>query len=388
MSKILCIIDGMTDAEFCAEDLPNLSSMYRAQMADTTRGSEPESLGCILRLLGVKHIPAHLRGYAEALGNGIAVSSSDLVVRGSWFALDGTYHATVPVPAPENAEVGSLCRYYPLGGYKSLLVFSGLAPFVSDIVTYPPYVWAGADVRALCPSGCTALSQVFHANCTRERMLAMWGQSVSASLPPFPQRAAVICGTPIVRGIARLLSMDCIAVAGATGDTDTDLLAKAKAAVDASRTYPFVLLHLNGADEAAHRRNVAEKREFLEKVDAVVLKMLLRSGSEVHVVADHGTDPYTGAHLGGRQPLFTNSYPKAIRKKSDITEAMLAPPNLTATQRRAWAIDQLRRKAELLGRVPKKADFSDVECIRIKAILGPWSRALEAAELKPPREKK
>ncbi|MBR3290153.1 MAG: hypothetical protein IKI63_05205 [Clostridia bacterium] len=36
-------------------------------------------------------------------------------------------------------------------------------------------------------------------------------------------------------------------------------------------------------------------------------------------------------------------------------------------------------------RYPKRSDFTDREVVAIKAFLGPWPRALEAAGLKPPR---
>lgn len=38
------------------------------------------------------------------------------------------------------------------------------------------------------------------------------------------------------------------------------------------------------------------------------------------------------------------------------------------------------------GGYPKRSDFSDEEVVAIKAFLGPWPRALEAAELKPKRD--
>ena len=57
-------------------------------------------------------------------------------------------------------------------------------------------------------------------------------------------------------------------------------------------------------------------------------------------------------------------------------------------QWRIWAIEQLQKKADELGRIPTKADFESVEIIRIKTALGPWPRALEAAGLKEPKEKK
>lgn len=78
---------------------------------------------------------------------------------------------------------------------------------------------------------------------------------------------------------------------------------------------------------------------------------------------------------------------RTIRKKSDITEEILSPSNMTKTQLREWAIAQLRQKSVELGKLPRKADFVDVDCIRIKAALGPWPRALEAAGLKKPKTK-
>lgn len=56
--------------------------------------------------------------------------------------------------------------------------------------------------------------------------------------------------------------------------------------------------------------------------------------------------------------------------------------------KRQWAINQLREKSVEVGRLPKKDDFDEKTRARIKAQLGPWPRALEAAELKPPADPK
>ena len=42
--------------------------------------------------------------------------------------------------------------------------------------------------------------------------------------------------------------------------------------------------------------------------------------------------------------------------------------------------------ADGLTRFPQRSDFTDYEVMSIKAFLGPWPRALEAAGLKEPRE--
>ena len=43
-------------------------------------------------------------------------------------------------------------------------------------------------------------------------------------------------------------------------------------------------------------------------------------------------------------------------------------------------------KSQGLDRYPQRSDFEDREVVAIKAFLGPWPRALEAAGIKPPRD--
>ena len=43
-------------------------------------------------------------------------------------------------------------------------------------------------------------------------------------------------------------------------------------------------------------------------------------------------------------------------------------------------------QAEGLDRYPQRSDFEEREVVAIKAFLGPWPRALEAAGIKPPRD--
>ena len=306
MSRILCIVDGMTDAGFIPADFPSLGFMRLKEYRDTCRGGEPESLSCILHLLGVEDVPPYLRGYAEALGSGVTVGKRDLILRGSWFGIDEQGRCTLPIPAPMRTVVPAGCRYIRLANYRSLLIWKNRADCVEKIVTFPPYECVGEPAERLCPEGCTELKDAYNNWMRDGRCLIPWGQSVCTELPPFPQRAAVITGTAVVKGIAKLINMDLIYSAGATGDVDTDLREKCVAALAAAEKYPFVLLHINGADEAAHRKNPREKQMFLRCVDRKVLRPLLCSGHEIIVTSDHGTDPHTGMHLGVPQPIFVS----------------------------------------------------------------------------------
>lgn len=55
-------------------------------------------------------------------------------------------------------------------------------------------------------------------------------------------------------------------------------------------------------------------------------------------------------------------------------------------EKKQWAVEQLQIKSRELGRLPQKGDFDVVTMSRIKAFLGPWPRALEAAGLKEPKQ--
>ena len=58
---------------------------------------------------------------------------------------------------------------------------------------------------------------------------------------------------------------------------------------------------------------------------------------------------------------------------------------MTSDDKKSWAEELLREKHKELGRLPRKDDFDEPTRSRIKAFLGPWPRALEAAGLKEPR---
>ena len=59
---------------------------------------------------------------------------------------------------------------------------------------------------------------------------------------------------------------------------------------------------------------------------------------------------------------------------------------MTQEEKTRWAAACLRQKQAELGRLPRKEDFDAPTRSRIKAFLGPWPRALEAAGLKPARK--
>lgn len=318
MAAIFCIIDGMTDGDRRKSEpgLPNWSYMERhgasGFLQTTPHGQTADSVSCILRLLGYGGLQSdRLRGWIEALGSGVPFAKDDLLLRASWVNLDTrqccTGFAASPLDIPV-AEQG-IC-YSSLGGYKAMLVMRNGASLMGRLQTAAPHQHFGAPVDVLLPKGDGLLSAYLQRHRTAEQILIPWGEAVAGSLPRFSYQACLIAGCSTVLGIGRALQIPVLRPMQATGDVDTDLPEKLEAALQAARVYPLVILHINGADEAAHRRNPVEKQAFLRQVDQVIFADLRQSGHQLLLTADHGCSPATGRHLDTAQPfvLYGTSY--------------------------------------------------------------------------------
>jgi len=152
------------------------------------------------------------------------------------------------------------------------------------------------------------------------------------TVPPrlLDDATAVIAAPGAAAGAARLLGARAIVPAGATGGTDTDLLAKAAAASEAAVAGALrVVVHVGGPDEAAHERDRAAKLAILERVDRELvppLAELVRSrDATLRVCPDHGCDPRSGEHDDTPVPclLWRLSSPPAARRRR-LTEAAVA----------------------------------------------------------------
>jgi 2,3-bisphosphoglycerate-independent phosphoglycerate mutase len=100
--------------------------------------------------------------------------------------------------------------------------------------------------------------------------------------------------------------MDVVDVPGATGEYDTDTLAKAKIALENLANYDIVLIHIEGTDEASHDGNVEGKLIIIEKIDAMVGFLLERADSAATrfaLLSDHGSSCITRDHMTTQVPI-------------------------------------------------------------------------------------
>ena len=118
-------------------------------------------------------------------------------------------------------------------------------------------------------------------------------------------RAAGIAGVALIKGMFRAAGMDVIDVAGATGGLDTDMVAKARAAVDALKKYDFVVVNVKAPDVCGHDGLASEKVRTVERIDAMmaVLKAGLGPDTVVAATADHSTPVSLKDHSGDPVPV-------------------------------------------------------------------------------------
>lgn len=137
-----------------------------------------------------------------------------------------------------------------------------------------------------------------------------WSGSKIPHMQSFKEKygldASCVCAASLIKGIGRLSGMNVVDVPGATGDLDTDTLAKADAALSALKSSDFVFIHVEAPDEASHDGNVEGKISIIQKIDAMVGRILEKVDlGEVCVglLPDHATSCKSRAHTGDAVPV-------------------------------------------------------------------------------------
>ncbi len=286
MVEVLVILDGASEplrtGEATSLELavtPALDALARAGSL-----SRVETVAAGLPAGSESAIPALLRwtppapvdrGMLEAAARGVALAPGERAWRvdvldrdGERAAVDATIRAAARLAAADGHRV------HRLAGHRLLLV--------------------GPPPPDLCRFGGHMDPQISTAR------LYLWTEGV---VPPrvLDAGTVVVGAAGAAIGAARLLGAATVVPAGATGDVDTDLRAKAHAAGSAiERGAERVVVHVGAPDEAAHRRDRAAKVAALERADRELVAPLAAAvrevGGSLRVCPDHGCDPATGMH--------------------------------------------------------------------------------------------
>ena len=328
-----------------AAEIPNMdkiSALGRQGLVQTVPvDMEPGSDVAQMSMLGYDPVRYYSgRAPIEAVARDIKLSLDDWVFRCNLVTIaDGKMadHSAGHISTPEAANLikelgdrlGNEQIIFHAGvSYRHLLVFKG---FGFDVQTYPPHDHIGKAIEKLLPRGkgadllidLMARSQQLFTNHDINKVrrdlgenqvssIWLWGQGKKAQMERFQKRfgikGAAITAVDLVRGLAKLIGFDLIAVPGATGFIDTNFQGKASAAIEALEKYDIVFIHIEAPDEASHSGNAEMKKRAIEQVDKYIVGPVLEAIKKyeswrILVMPDHPTPVRTCAHSAEPVPF-------------------------------------------------------------------------------------
>ena len=149
------------------------------------------------------------------------------------------------------------------------------------------------------------------------------GVGAVPQITPFEEKyglkGACVAETGLIQGIAKLAGMDIIHVPGATGGINTDIDSVHKHIIDTVKSdkYDFILVNVDGADEAGHDGDTIGKRDFIEKIDPIMKDLDAMDDIVLFVTADHSTPVSIMDHSGDPVPVFLKAPGLRV---DDVTE--------------------------------------------------------------------
>jgi 2,3-bisphosphoglycerate-independent phosphoglycerate mutase len=374
---LILIIDGLGDEPHPALDgktplaaahTPTLrrlaSSGGQGQVVSGIPGHIPSTDEGIMTLLGTHEHPRSLsRGMFEALGLGIPLPPDAVLFRGNLATVEADGHVVDRragrirdgirdlVAELKDVELagGITGRVLPTHEHRLsvMLVGPGLSAAVSDTdpgESGPPQILEPRPLNDSPEAARTAeaLRELLEiaqehlrnhplnsARLGRGDLPANAILTRGAALTPKRRKAggagAMVARCNTALGVARYLGMKTATGPGMTGSLDTNIDAKFAMASKLLTELDFVVVHVKGADIAAHDQRPLEKRDFINNVDAALGRFLARepqlSGRlRVVVSADHGTSSLTGNHVSAPVPLLLATWNAETRDEADFTE--------------------------------------------------------------------
>ena len=294
-----------------------------------TPGSGPGHLG----LFGYDPVEYQCgRGALAATGVGFDLRHGDVAARLNFCTLDAAGNVTDRragrIPNEECkrlvgrlndaiSEVGGVeVHWAPVKEHRALLVLrgEGLGDGLEDTdpqaTSVPPRDVTTTDdsvesgrtaevMRALLPKVRDLLADEPKANMVLVRGFAnrpAWPSMTER----FGVRAAVVAGTPMYRGVAKLVGMEAL---DACNDAQKDVQSLAAAWDD----YDFFFIHYKHTDKAGEDGDFDAKVHYIEEADAALPGLVALGPDVLTVTADHSTPSAMKAHSFHPVPVLLSS---------------------------------------------------------------------------------
>lgn len=304
---------------------------------------EPSSACACMSVLGYDPVE-YYRGRAaiEARSMGIPIGDGEVVFRCNLVAVQdermldySSGHITTgeasDLIAGLNDKLGDeQVRFFPGVSYRHILKVKGHTEAASATCT-PPHDIPGQPVRDFLPKGTgsellldlmkrsEAVLKEHPVNMARQSrgetpattIWLFWGSGRIPEMPPFQQlygiAGALTSGVDLLRGLARMVGLDVLEIAGVTDGLDNDCSAQAAGALNALESHDLVVIHIESPDEAGHGGSVEEKVEAIQRIDGEVLGRIRSWRGDdlsVLVMPDHPTPIEIRTHCPDPVPFL------------------------------------------------------------------------------------
>jgi len=318
-------LDGKTELE--AARTPNLDALAgRAQLGlavPVAPGVTPGSGPAHLSLFGYDPLKFDIgRGVLEALGIGFDLQPEDVAARGNFCSVDQdgliTDRRAGRIPTEVCRKLVALLRDIELPGietfveavkeYRFVLVLrptegQTLHAHILDTdpqrLGVPPLPARAQDkaseaTAALVNDWIAAAREILQDH-HPANSLNLRGLAKDPGLPKFGSvyglRAAAIATYPMYRGVAKLVGMDVLPLAGETLEDEVDTLRIHW------EQYDYFFFHVKKTDSAGEDGDFERKASVIEHVDQAVVPAILDLGPDVLVVTgDHSTPAALKSH--------------------------------------------------------------------------------------------
>jgi len=326
---------------------PHLDALARQGRVGLARtvpeGAEPSSAAACTSILGYDPVGDYVgRGAIEAASMGITLRPDQVALRMNTVTIeDGimTSYAAGHISTEESAAIitdvateldDATFTLYPGVAYRHILVVTG-HPELLDVHYTPPHDISDRPVAGHLPAGDGA--ELLARYVTRARPLLensgintcrkatgqlpvtdlwpFWPGAAPKSLVPFAEKrgisSAMTSGVDLLNGLAVLVGMDRLDIAGVTGDSSNDYAAQTEGALAALADHDLVVIHVESPDEEGHAGDRAAKIAAIEAIDREVMSRVIERAEEgdVRILAmpDHPTPIPIKTHVGEPVPF-------------------------------------------------------------------------------------
>jgi len=326
---------------------PHLDAMAQAGTLGLARtvppGMEASSACASLSIFGYDP-KVYYRGRAaiEAKSMGIPIEDGEVVFRCNLVAVQkgrmwdyssghiSTAEAQQLITALNESLGNDRVHFYPGVSYRHICKLRGQEDTLLAICT-PPHDISGKPVSEFLPSGpgsnilrdlmahSEAVLRDHPVNIERRSrrdipattIWLFWGSGQVSDMPPFKQiyglDAAVTAAVDVLRGLARMMGVEVLDIAGVTDGLDNDYAAQATGALEALSEHDLVVVHIEATDEAAHAGAIDDKIEAIQRVDNEVvgrLRSWQADGLRVLIMPDHPTPIKVQTHTADPVPFM------------------------------------------------------------------------------------